>query len=169
MGKSSEPTPESRKLTGEHKRRRKIIRPYEAFLIVAFVVVVGVLLHILITKVTLSRDTSHARTVSDKVINDIQHRNGSAVRSLGTPTFQKTYSASGLTQEFQHITIATLKPPKLVDTTVVDSSTGRTVFFIYEYTALKVPYYVRTSILNKSGHWQLTSISGSADESELIV
>jgi len=42
------------------------------------------------------------------------------------------------------------------------------VYFVYEYTALKVPFYVRTTIQQESGHWYLTSVVGNIDESALL-
>lgn len=148
---------------------RPHIKPSDVLIILFFLIIVIVLTTVLIDKLIAKRDTANARTVSDAVIADIQDRNGAKVYALGTPTFQRAYTADGLTQEFQHITIATLKPPAIDQQAVVDSSLGRTVFFVYKYTALKVPYYIRTSMLHRDGKWQLTSITGNADESQLLI
>jgi len=156
-------------LTGSTKpKRRKFIKPTELVFIICFVVVVGLLMNIFISKWTLRRDAGHARVVSDKVINDIQKRDGGAARALGTPTFQKSSTSAGLTSMFKQLEVATLKPPKLDEQFVIDTDNGRTVYFIYKYTALKVPYYIRTAVMNKSGQWQLTGITGNIDESKLV-
>lgn len=148
-------------------KRRRAIKPSEIVIITLFVVIVVVLVTTLINKLTDIRDVSDARAVSNEAIADVQARNGQAVRTLGSPDFQKNYSATALTQYFRNITIATLKPPKLIDTVDVGSSSGHVVYFIYEYTALKVPYYIRTEIHDNSGKWQLISIAGNENESQL--
>jgi hypothetical protein len=149
--------------------RQQIIRPSEVILIAVFVIIVVVLAVFLFNRLALKRDAANARTVSDKAIASVQERDGNAVWSLGTPTFQKSYTPSELTQDFKNITIATLKPPVLDQESVVDTSSGRTIFFIYRYTALKVPYFIRTAMVKKSGVWKLTALTGNADESQLII
>jgi hypothetical protein len=74
-----------------------------------------------------------------------------------------------LTLLFKHEEVATLKNPTLDRTIVYNDKTGRTVFFIYKYTALKVPFYIRTGVTKESGGWKLSSLSGSLDESRLII
>jgi len=162
----SEPSP--RKLPAK-PTRKQFIKPQELVVAVIFIAVVAILLATLVNKLTFNHDVSNARTVSNKVIADIQKRNGAAIRSLGSPSFQKSYSAASLTQGFKSVEIATLKTPTPVQQTVVDTPSGRSVYFIYEYTALKVPFYVRTSIRQESGHWYLTSIVGNINESDLLI
>jgi hypothetical protein len=122
-----------------------------------------------VNKLKLKNDVSAAQTVSDKAIDDLQKRDGAAARQLGSKTFQKAYTASQLTKQFKAVEVATLKPPKLDRTTAYDGNKGRTIFFIYKYTALKVPFYVRTAVAKSDGAWHMTQISGSADESTLVV
>jgi cytoskeletal protein RodZ len=160
--------PSSRKLPTEPKRRQ-FAKPQELVVAVVFIAIVAILIVTLVNKITLNRDVSNARTISNEVVADIQKRDGGAIRSLGSPSFQKTYSAASLTQGFKSVEIATLKTPTPVQQTVVDTPSGRSVYFIYEYTALKVPFYVRTSIRQESGHWYLTSIVGNINESDLLI
>ena len=157
----------SRKLPTKPSHRR-LIKPQELFVAVVFIAVVVVLLITLVNKLVLARDISNAHAVSSKVVIDIQKRNGNAIWSLGSPDFKKAYTPASLTQGFENVTIATLKTPTLVHQIVVDTSSGRTVYFVYAYTALKVPFYVRTTIEHESGHWYLTSIVGNIDESTLL-
>jgi len=123
----------------------------------------------LFQKIELKRDASHAQTVSDKVIADLQKRDGGAARTLGSSKFKSTYSDAQLTAQFKAVEVATLKAPSLDRTIVYDGSKGRVVYFIYKYSALKVPYYIRTAITKDSGKWELTNISGNADETQLLV
>lgn len=148
--------------------RLRVIKPGEVLIITLFAVLVIVLVTTLINKLTSIRDLSNARSVSNQAIADVQARNGQAARSLGSPDFQKSYSAEELTNYFENITEATLKSPKLINTFDESSSSEHVAYFIYEYTALKVPYYIRTETHENSGKWQLISISGNADESQLL-
>lgn len=158
--------PEARKFSDKAKRR-KLAKPSELIIGALFIVVVVVLVITLINRLALKRDVSNAQKVSNEVIADIGKRNGAAIRSLGSPDFQRTYTATSLTQGFQSVEIATLKTPTLVDQIVADTPSGRDVYFVYAYTALKVPFYVRTGIEHRSGHWYLVSIAGNIDESQL--
>lgn len=140
--------------------------------IVAIVVVTLVVLLLgwtIYSKLSLKHDVTAAQKVSDQTIAALQKRDGAAAYKLGTAAFQKQYSSDDLTKQFRTIETATLKAPALENTTVYKSKDGKTVFFIYKYTALKVPYYVRTAILKQNGTWKLIDISGNADASKLLV
>jgi hypothetical protein len=149
------------------RKRRRLIKPTELVVGAVFIAVCAVLVMTLMNKMTLHRDVTDARAVSDKTITDIQHRDGGAIRSLGSPGFQHRYTAAALTKQFKSVEIATLKTPQLDRQIVVDGSSGRTVYFVYKYTALKVPFYVRTTIQHQSGHWYLTGVNGNIDETVL--
>lgn len=147
--------------------RRSLIKPRELVIGIIFIGVVTLLLTTLISKIALKRDVTSAQIVSDKVISAINQRDGTAIWNLGSSTFQHQYTPAGLTQSFKDVEIATLKMPTLDQDIVADTPRGRDVYFIYKYTALKVPFYVRTGIEHRSGHWYLTSITGNMDESQL--
>jgi len=147
--------------------QRPFARPAEVLIITAVIALVAFISVSIGNKISEDRDVAAARIVSNEVINDIQRRDGAAVRKLGTPTFQSSYSAAGLTRGFVTIEIATLKPPTLIQQTPVKASSGETIFFTYEYTALKVPYYVQTALVKNNGRWEITNIAGNADESAL--
>lgn len=165
----SETGEEVRVLQGDKPKRRKLGVSAVDLIIFAALAALCVGLAIIIeSKLTLKHDVAKARVVADKTIDDLQNRDGAAARKLGTPTFQSTYSAETLTQQFKNVEIATLKKPGLDTQGVYDGAHGRNAYFIYRYTALKVPYYVRVTILGNHGKWQLTDISGSADVSTLI-
>lgn len=157
----------SRKLPAK-PQRRQFIKPQELIVAVVFIAVVAVLLVTLVNKLTLDRDVANARAVSNEAIVDIRERNGNAIWSLGSPDFKKAYTPASLTQGFNSVAVATLKKPTLDRQVVVNSSSGRAVYFVYKYTALKVPFYVRTTVQHESGHWYLTSVVGNIDESVLL-
>jgi hypothetical protein len=163
---------EPRTLTPEHepKSRRFKIKISDIIVFAIIIAAIVGLSAFLINRLTLKHDVNSAQVVADKTIDDLQKRDGTAARKLGSPTFQKTYSAAALTKQFQTIEVATLKPPKLERTFTFDSpSKGRTVFFVYKYTALKVPFYIRVGVGKQTGGYMLTQISGSADESKLVI
>ncbi len=147
--------------------RRRFIKPSELIIAVVFTAVVAVLTITLANKLTLKHDVTSARAVSDKVITNISKRDGTAIRAQGSPKFQKTYTGTELTQDFRSVEVATLKTPQLDRQIVVDAPSGRIVYFVYKYTALKVPFYVRTAVQHQSGHWYLTSITGNINEAAL--
>lgn len=149
------------------KKRRKLVKTNELIIGIVFIAVCAVLVVTIVNKIRLHRDVTAAQAVSDKVITDINKRDGAGIRSLGSPGFQKIYTATELTKDFKSVEIATLKMPDLDQQIVVDGSNGRTVYFIYKYGALKVPFYVRTTIHKQSGHWYLTGVNGNADEGAL--
>jgi hypothetical protein len=168
MSKATEPTEDTRRASpSTESRRRTIITPGELIVTVIFVGIVVALAIVLVREITLRHDVTNARAVSSKVVNDVKTRSGTAMRSLGSPTFQRTYTASALTKQFNSVKIATLKTPTLDQQIVVDTPDGRNIYFIYKYNALKVPFYVRTTIEHRSGHWYLTAVDGNIDESEL--
>jgi len=140
--------------------------------VIAFAVILAVIAVLVVTlhsKLQLKHDVSGAKVVSDKVIADIYRRDGMAVRSLGSSSFKSNYSAQQLTAQFKAIKVATSQMPKLDRQMVASGNKGRHVYFIYKYSTFKVPYYIRTALAQKNGVWQLITISGSVDESKLII
>ena len=164
---TSKASPRKLLRSSEESERRRFIKPSELLIITLFVIIVIVLVTTLINKLRTNRDILDARSVSNELIADIQARNGHAAHALGSSDFQKNYSSVALTNYFTTIKLATLKPPKLIDTINDSTPSDHVVYFIYEYTALKVPYYIRTEIHDSSGKWQLISIAGNEDESQL--
>ncbi|HUB93061.1 MAG TPA: hypothetical protein VMB52_01015 [Verrucomicrobiae bacterium] len=149
------------------KKRRIFIKPRELVFGIILITICVIVSAVAINKIGLERDTTDARTISDRVIAAIAKRDGSAIRATGSPDFQKAYSATQLTQGFENVEIATLKTPTLDRQVIVNTPNGRSFYFVYKYSALKVPFYVRTTVQRESGHWYLTSIAGNIDESVL--
>ncbi len=155
--------------SSEESKKGKKLKPIDIVAIVVVTAVVVVLGWTIYSKLKLKHDVAAAQQVSDQTIAALQKRDGTAAYKLGSTNFQKQYSSDSLTKQFRAIEVATTKSPALENTTVYHGKDGETVYFIYKYSALKVPYYVRTAILDKDGKWQLINISGSVDESKLIV
>jgi len=153
----------------KQKRKRLRVRGTDILVFVVIIAAIAILSTVLVSKLTLKRHVEAAQAVSDKAIAALQKRDGNAALALGTPTFKKTYTAQQLTQQFKAVEVATSQAPKLDTQTVYNGKDGQTIYFIYKYTRLKVPYYVRTAIADKSGNWQLTNISGNIDESKLVI
>lgn len=157
---------ETRTISSKPKRRQ-FIKLNELILGVIFIAVVVFLATMLISNLVLKNDVNNAKAVSNQVVADINKRDGAAIRALGSPEFQRQYTAASLTQGFTAVEVATYKMPSLDQQIVVDTPDGRDVYFIYKYSALKVPFYVRTDIEHRSNHWYLTAIAGNIDESQL--
>jgi hypothetical protein len=133
------------------------------------IIIIVALTVVLLNKLTIKHAVDSARPISDKAIAAIQARDGNAARKLGDKEFQSKNSAEDLTTLFKKEEIATLKKPTLDRTIVYHGDNGRIIFFIYKYTALKVPFYVRTAVTESSGQWHLTNLDGTIDESKLII
>ncbi|HEY4161337.1 MAG TPA: hypothetical protein VGM08_04720 [Candidatus Saccharimonadales bacterium] len=149
-------------------KRRSFIKPGELIAGVVFVAVCAVLIVTLVNKLALRHDVTSAKTVADKTIVDIKRTNGAGAYALGSPKFKKTISASALTGQFKTIAVTTGKAPTLDRQIVVDGSSGRTVYFVYKYTTLKVPFYIRVGVQHQSTHWYLVAVTGNVDESTLV-
>jgi len=149
-------------------KRRTLIKPSELIVSVVFIAVCAVLIVTLVNKLTLKHDVANAKTVAEKTVVDIQHNNGAGAYALGSPKFKKTITANALTGQFKAIDVTTSKAPTLDRQIVVDGSSGRSVYFVYKYTTLKVPFYIRVGVQHQSTHWYLVAVTGNVDESTLV-
>jgi hypothetical protein len=149
-------------------KRRRSVKVSDIVIFSVLIIVIVALTVVLLNKLAVKHAVDSARPVSDKAIAAIEARDGAAARKLGDKEFQSKNSAADLTTLFKKEEIATLKKPTLDGTIVYHDDSGRIVFFIYKYTALKVPFYVRTGITENAGQWHLTSLEGSMDESKFI-
>lgn len=131
--------------------------------------VIAVLAFTLISKLSLRHDVASAKVVASKTISDLQKRDGAAARTLGDKDFQSKNSSADLTALFKKIERATLKQPSVDRQTYYKDKQGKIVFFIYRYDTLKVPFFVRVGVSQENGTWLLSSITGNADETKLIV
>lgn len=139
-------------------------------IIIGLGIVVAVGLFVVLTnRANLRRDVTAAQAVSDKAITAIDKRDGAAARTLGTAKFKSTYTDRQLTDQFKAVEVATSQKPTLYQHYVSSGKSGKTIFFMYKYTRLKVPFYVRTAIVKTSAnHWELSNISGNVNEANLL-
>lgn len=154
--------------TEAKSKHRHLIKPGELIIGIVFIAVCAVLIVMLVNKLTLKHDVANAQTVGNKVVTDIQHNDGASAYTLGSPKFKKTITASALTDQFKTIDVTTRKAPTLDRRIVVDGSTGRAVYFVYKYTTLKVPFYIRIGVQQQDSHWYLVAVTGNVDESALV-
>jgi len=163
---------EPRVLQDIEPRRRKLWAKWTDIII--FLVIIGVIIGLvvfIINKVTLKHDVTSAELVTNKVIADLGKRDGQAAYALGSSKFKSTYTATRLTQQFKAIELVTGGNPTVDQELHGSGPKGKTVVIIYKYPAhlAKLPYYVSVSVSEKSGSpWELQSISGSANESQLL-
>jgi len=149
------------------KPKKVTVRPIDIVIFTVIIVIIAILSFTIYNKLVLKHDVTHAQVTADKVVSAIEHREGAAARKLGDKTFQAQNSDASLTQLFKAKEVATLKKPTLDQTIAVTTKNGRTVYFIYKYTALKVPFYVRIGVHNNHDTWQLINIKGNVDETQL--
>lgn len=158
----------------ETPKKRMKVRPVDIIFFAVIIVIVVVLAVTLVSKLSLKKTVADARIVTDKAITAVEKTNGTAARDLGSSKFKSSYSADTLTDQFKNIQLVTSSGTPSVDHQTVYNGTkgsGKTVFVIYKFPPklAKQAFYVRMAVNNKDGSWQLVNISGSADESKLIV
>jgi hypothetical protein len=153
--------------TEAKSKRRQLIKPGELIVGIVFIAVCALLIVMLVNKLVLKHDVTNAETVANKVVLDIQHNDGTSAYALGSPKFKKTITASNLADQFKAIAVTTRKAPTLDRRIVVDGSSGRAVYFVYKYTTLKVPFYIRIGVQHQSAHWYLVAVTGNVNESAL--
>lgn len=162
---------EPRSLASDHPRRKFRIKPKEVAIVAAFVIIIVLLVGTIINRLQLKHKVTSAEVVTNQVIADLGKRDGAAAYSLGSSKFKSTFTASQLTQQFHAIELVTGGKP-VIDTQAASSGkAGNTVVVIYKYPKKLAgqPFFVAIVVTQpKGGHtWQLTNISGSADESKL--
>jgi len=167
-----EETAEPRILEGVKKPRRKLgIKLKDIAIFGLIIVVIVALTMVLMSKLQIKRDVAGAKIITDQVIADIPKHDGAAVRKLGNDKFQSTYTAAALLQQFAALDLVTVGKPVVVDQIRSAGSKGTTVFMIYQYPPhlANQPFYISVAVTKKAGTgWQLTNLSGSADETKLL-
>lgn len=124
-----------------------------------------------------NREISAAKQISAQVVAALAKQNTAKLLSLGDKNFQKTNTASKLSDQLTFkttppITFAAMygdsKP--VIDTHILlNNARGQHVVFIYRYDKLKVPLYVRIDTIKPphDSHWHLQALGASPDESSV--
>jgi hypothetical protein len=155
-------------------KKRLKVKPSDIIVFAVLIIIVIVLASFLYNQLSLKRNVAQARIVTDKVIQAVEKEDGAAARNQGSTKFKSTYTAEALTKQFKAIELVTSAGTPTVDRQTFDGgakNAGKTVFIIYKFPPklAKQPFYIRVAVNDKAGSWQLVSISGSADESSLLV
>jgi hypothetical protein len=168
------PTPlatERRALPSVKSLRKLRVTIKEIAILVGFVVIVALLAAFIYNKLKLKHDVAAATVVTNQVINDVAKRDGAAARSLGNAKFKSTYTAAALTKQFQAIELVTSEKPTVDVQAASTGKAGKTVLIVYKYPKKLAgqPFFIGVSVTQAKGShsWQLTNISGSADESKI--
>jgi len=148
------------------KRRIKLS---EILLLIVLLALCIFLVKMLADQLSLHHETQAAKTVSNRVIDDIAKQNAADARSLGDSGFQKAHSAAQLTALFKQAALITHGKPMIVKQLVNNDKYGQAVGVIYRYPDKPV-YYVRIVVTKPKGAttWHMTSISGNASEASLL-
>jgi hypothetical protein len=161
-------------------RRRLRIKPTDIVIIVVFLAIVVGLVVYMSGRLALKHEVTGAKATSDKVIAALAKQDTAAIRATGDKQFQAKNSAESLD------TALTFHPenskpikfgemygnsnPTVDQQLVVNNTNGQHVLFIYKYSKLKVPFYVRVIVAKGTNDtkWTLQGLSASSNESSLL-
>jgi hypothetical protein len=166
MSDTEEPTVEQ-----SIQKRRKPVTASEivlGILGIVFIAAVVVVVIFVMNKISRDHAITSAQPVADTAITAFDKRDGNALYALGSPYFKAHNPAASLTKEAKSVEIATLKTPSIDQKVYVKAHDGNVVYFVYKYSALKVPFYVRVDVQQQNGHWYLTALNGDMDEGTLL-
>jgi len=161
------------------KRRRKVRVTDVIFFAIIAVVIISLSVFIA-NRLKLKHEVSDAKVVANQVIADLAKQDTAGIRSLGDKQFQAKNSAASLNAHLTatdvngtKITFAQLyggTTPTIVQQIVANNSRGQHVTLIYEYNALKAPFFVRVDTAKAPGSdkWTLQAFSASANEANLL-
>jgi len=139
-------------------------------------VAVGLTVHGL-DRARKNHEITAAKQLSTQVVTALAKQNTAKLLALGDKNFQKTNTASKLSDQLTFkttppITFAAMygdsKP--IIDThMLLNNARGEHVVFIYRYDKLKVPLYVRIDTIKPphNSHWYLQALGASPDESSV--
>lgn len=164
----------------EPKRRAGIKTSDVVILGVIFVIVLSVAVWG-IHKYTNRHEINQAKeAVATKAVKALAKQDTKTLFSLGDKKFQATTSPEALDAHLQTtgsdgkpITFADLygkSLPSLDGELIVNNTRGKHVVFVYKYTALKVPEFVRIDTIQPPGnsHWYLQALTPGTDEAALF-
>jgi hypothetical protein len=149
------------------KKRR--LRSTDGLILVVVVVIIGFLLHTLLSQISLKHEVSGATAVTDRMITDIQKQNGADARNLGDKSFQAKNNAADLSSLFKAVNSHTHGTAIRDHTTVTNDKSGQAVSAIYKY-ADKPAFYVRVIVTKPKGAttWHVVNLNGNTKETPLL-
>jgi len=156
-------------VTTERPQPKRRIKLSEILLLVVLLALCIFLLKMLMDQLSLRHEVQAAKTVSNRVIDDIAKQNAADARNLGDSGFQKAHSVTQLTSLFKQAAQVTHGKPLVVKQIINNDKYGQAVGIIYRYPDKPV-YYVRIVVTKpkSASNWHMTSISGNNSEQALL-
>lgn len=165
--------------TSRPQRRIKVGVTDIIILTISLVIIISLAIFI-VNRLKLKQEVSGAKSaVASKVITALSKQDTKSLRSLGDSSFQAKNSAASLnthltatTPEGNPITFAELygkSTPTLDKQIVANNARGQHVVFVYRYSRLKAPLFVRidTTKPPANSHWYLQALTVGTDEAAL--
>lgn len=142
----------------------------DVLLAMVLIAVIIALTVTLISRLRLKHEVAAARSVTDRVVQDITRTDASDAWHLGDSRFQTKHSETQLKALFSSVNQIATGTPTAERQIVANSTPVDTVYIIYKYPG-KTPYYIRVAVGRTAGSqpWRLTGISGDTDEASLII
>lgn len=173
-----EETNEPRVLEQTESTKRRVRVRWTDIAIFAAIIAVATGLSIYgLDRASKKREITAARQLSTQVVAALAKQNTAKLLALGDKNFQKTNTASKLSDQLTFkttppITFAAMygdsKP--VIDThMLLNNARGQHVVFVYRYDKLKVPLYVRIDTIKPphDNRWHLQALGASPDESSV--
>jgi hypothetical protein len=160
-------------------KRRTKIRPSDIIIFAVIIVVCVYMVVFIMHKVRLQHEVNSAKVISNAAVHDLAAQNVTALRSLGDKQFQAKNTAASLNshltatdQNGTPITFSQLygkTTPTLDRQIVTNNSRGQHVVFVYKYSRLKAPLFVRIDTYQptNTSHWYLQALTVGTDETAL--
>ncbi len=148
------------------KRRFRLLDAAIAFAILA---IIALLLHALLSQLSIKHEVSAATAVTDAMITDIQKQHATAAYALGDTLFQKQNSVKSLTAQFAEVASFAHGSATREHTTVTNDKSGQAVSVIYKYSQ-KPTLYIRVIAAKPAGatSWHVVNLNGNTKETPLL-
>ena len=156
-------------VTTERPAPRRRFRLTEVLLLILLLAIGVFLGKMLLEQLHINNEVHAAKTVSNRVIQDIKKQDAADARKLGDAGFQKAHSETEMTALFKQAAKVTHGNPVIDKQIVNNDKYGQAVGIIYRYPGKPV-YYVRIVVTKPKGanSWHMTSISGNTTEAPLL-
>jgi len=163
----------------ETPKEKRILKISDMIILGILLIVSVVLVVTIVNRLNLKHEVNAAKATTDKVVAALAKQDTKTIRSYGDKSFQAKNTAETLNAHLTFrpegsdpITFGAMygdSKPTVSRQIVANTSTGQHVAIIYEYSKLKVPFYVRVDVTKapNSDKWQLQALSASSTETSL--
>lgn len=148
------------------RHRLRLVDAIVGLILLAVIVALAItLFHLL----QVRNEIIGARGITDRVANDVATIHAADVLQVADPKFKKAHSETQLTALFKQAAVYT-KGNRTIDKKIIaNSSKADVTSIIYKYTFKgQKPYFIRVTATKTNGPWQLTGLTGTAKESDLV-